>query len=620
MTVSELLTKFGVQDIRAWDSEYSTVPKGDRIRPLCCGVMSLVTGEYQFAWADKNEPKPSLLDFQDDNVLWVTYAAPAEWGYAINAGFATWDSLPSNIIDLYAEDRLEINGLENMFKQKLKAKLIYALHRHGITDPYGEQKEPLQKLIGNCPDFTLLTPKEREDIRIYQRQDVDMHAALFLDMAPKMNVEQALARGDYSRVTACYEWHGQPVDVEMVNRLTKMRPVMRNMIIEEMEETHHYGVFVRNQKGEWQMSNEGLRDLVFKHGLQDLWPVTATGKYSIANPKRGSEDEKVLKRMANYDATLKPLEMGIRLADSFKSFGLPVGSDGRNRPGNLPFEQKTMRSSPKKGSIHAMPSAFRHLYKPEKDMSLAIGDLSSCEFVVGGVVTGDAAMIKMADDVRLGHADNVYVEIMKAAKVAPPDATKASMREAYKPWKIGSLAVQYGAQPERLQIQLDCPMSLAQRIYATHHETFFTYWRRIKAMVANGETRGYMETLGGWRLDTRNQKHNSLANFPIQANAQEIMHLGAQYMVDRGLPVVLTVHDAAMIYGPTSEIDDMVAAATECWKDAGMAVIGYPIGSDYYVCRWPETFDDGEGGEGWKIMMDYLDRAEKAVLLSEVTV
>ena len=43
--------------------------------------------------------------------------------------------LPTNIIDLYAEDALRINGRQNMLGKKAGAKLIYAMHRNGSRIP-----------------------------------------------------------------------------------------------------------------------------------------------------------------------------------------------------------------------------------------------------------------------------------------------------------------------------------------------------------------------------------------------------------------------------------------------------------------------------------------------------
>jgi hypothetical protein len=173
-----MLEKFGVKDIIAIDTEYSPVRKGTHVLPLCMGLKSLVTGKKHFLWyknlqngrwdnSTKPNTRPPWLDFSNDDILWVTYAAPAEWGYALAAGYCTSiTELPTNIIDLYAEDALRVNGRKNTLEKKATAKLLFALHRNGIADPYEDKKERLQKLIGNCTDFSTLTAVDLAEIEI----------------------------------------------------------------------------------------------------------------------------------------------------------------------------------------------------------------------------------------------------------------------------------------------------------------------------------------------------------------------------------------------------------------------------------------------------------------------
>ena len=180
MITPSILAKFGVEDVVAIDTEYSPARKGNHVLPLCVGAMSLVTGEKHFMWhkdlrdglwnnSAAPNARPPWLDFSNENILWVTYAAPAEWGYAFAAGFCdSVRELPTNIVDLYAEDALRVNGRKNTLDQRAQPKLIYALHRAGIPDPYEERKDRLQKLIGNCLTFSTLTAVDLTEIEIYR--------------------------------------------------------------------------------------------------------------------------------------------------------------------------------------------------------------------------------------------------------------------------------------------------------------------------------------------------------------------------------------------------------------------------------------------------------------------
>jgi DNA polymerase I-like protein with 3'-5' exonuclease and polymerase domains len=293
------------------------------------------------------------------------------------------------------------------------------------------------------------------------------------------------------------------------------------------------------------------------------------------------------------------------MADEFKSFNLPIGDDGRVRAGNLPFSQKTMRSSPQGGSIFAMDARNRWLIHPQPFRCLAYIDLSSCEFVVAAAVSGDKNMLKICDEVRNDPTKNVYVEIMKAAAIARADDTKKTVGPAYKDWKIGGLATLYGQEAEGLAKNLNVAYRTARFINQFFHEHFPTYWRFINNQVVRGQSRGFMETLGGWRLDTRHQKLTTLKNFPIQANACEILHLGAVKMVDSGLAICTTVHDAVLIEAIPSEIEEHVRIAQECFRDAGLEILGYPMSSDSYI--FSNRFEDEDGAEGWKRMLELLE-------------
>lgn len=610
--IAELTRKFDVDDIIAFDSEYA-VRRGWHVRPLCLGAKSMVTGQTWFEWHVPGEGKPAFLNFEDDRILWVTYAAAAEWSYCLAAGYASPTSLPCNIVDLYAEDRLRINGRLNSTGKKATANLIHALHRAEIQDPYADSKERLQRLIGGCPDFSLFTESQRAEIRTYQMHDVEMHAALFLEFAKDMpSVAQVLNRGDFSRVVANYEWNGIPVDVEMVERMMAARPKLQNTVIEQMERKYAFGVYEFDAGDRrWHWSHQRFAQLVRSRGLETTWPETSNGSgiFCVADPKRGSEQDKIFKRMCAIDPFFEPLRQGKHLVEELRSFQLPIGPDSRVRATNLSFAQKGMRSSPQGGSIFAMDSRNRMLILLPEGISGVYSDLSSCEFVVAAVKSRDPRMLKMCDDVRDGRAESIYLEIMKVAGVARPDATKSSVGSDYKVWKTGCLATIYGQSAEGLRASLNVPFATARFIYDFVHSYFGQFWRYIRYEIVRGESRGFMETRGGWRLDTRHQKRTTLQNFPIQAEAAEILHLGTVKMVDSGVQIATTVHDAVLALDTTEQIEETAQLIAECWAEAGMEVIGYPIFTDPYV--FSGRFNDKDGMPGWDRLLSLLEECEQ---------
>ena len=80
-------------------------------------------------------------------------------------------------------------------------------------------------------------------------------------------------------------------------------------------------------------------------------------------------------------------------------------------------------------------------------------------------------------------------------------------------------------------------------------------------------------------------------------------------MVDSGLIVCTTVHDAVVLESPTPEIAGCVRAAQECFAEAGMEIVNYPMPSDSYI--FSGRFEDEDGEAGWNSMLGLLERAER---------
>ena len=83
----------------------------------------------------------------------------------------------------------------------------------------------------------------------------------------------------------------------------------------------------------------------------------------------------------------------------------------------------------------------------------------------------------------------------------------------------------------------------------------------------------------GWTLE---YPPNSLAvasprtaqNFPVQANAAELMRYAAIRATEAGLKVCCPVHDAFLIEAPEAEIDDAAAQLDRIMGDASEAILG----------------------------------------------
>ena len=74
----------------------------------------------------------------------------------------------------------------------------------------------------------------------------------------------------------------------------------------------------------------------------------------------------------------------------------------------------------------------------------------------------------------------------------------------------------------------------------------------------------------------------------MQAACAEIMRLAASFMVDEGLALCATVHDAVLIEASIEQIDADVEVAKRCWARASDIVLGgFALDADSKIVRLP---------------------------------
>ena len=602
MASTEVANMFGVEDVIVLDTEYVS-KLGERVQPVCLCATSIVTRREWRAWYEPGASCPLRLS---DSDLYITYSAPAEWSYFLAA---EWD-LPLNIIDLHAEYASEVNGLiDPVSGKRMGTGLLDALKYFGIQTNMGkEEKQASRNLISRGGPWT---EGEKVEILDYCMTDVENTIRLFETMSPSLIAPQALNRGDFTRAVATYDFIGIPVDMELYERLRNNWTSIKAGLAQRVEKEHGYGVYRFDGNGAPHWSDAGFADLVKRRGLEDQWPRTNSGKYKVKDSKSGDEADKAFRNMGQIDPHFEPLRQTRRLLNDFKRLELPVGTDGRCRPQNLPFSQRTGRSSPKRGSIFAMPAWARCLVKPQPGRAIAYVDLTSAEFGIAGALSGAPQMLLLYDDMIRGRIEDVYLQGAKLNGAATQDATRSSHREVRKVWKIGWLATQYGASPALIALITGTTPSTARGIHYAHHKMFSRYWDYIDRLRIESEASGVMMTRGGWKLFTKFQREATLANFPIQAHGGEIMRLATSYMVAEGVQLCTTVHDAVLVESSIDEINAIVELVKRCWRWASLEVVGVELGSDAKVVRYPDRYMEDENNEIFDLLLQLLKRVEE---------
>jgi hypothetical protein len=593
------LANLGIRDVIVLDAEY-VARAGEPVIPVCLCAKSLITGCEWRIFAESGVQQPCPLPI-DPDILYVSFSAPAEWSYFLASG---WE-LPTTILDLYAEEMLLTNTQKDERSKRYVPTLLLTLAKYGLDAMTAAEKEEMRDLILRGHPFS---GDERAAILDYCMEDVTNTAALLPAMLPHFSLEEALLRGNFTRAVAWIEHNGIPVDLMAYGRLVKNWTGLASSLARRVEEEHGYGVYQEDKTGKVKWSESGFRALIERMGLTDEWPRTASGKFSVADPENKPEDEKIFKAMAQRHPYLEPLRQTRKVLTTLRHFQLPIGIDGRCRVHPWPWWTATGRSQPKGGGfIFSLPAWARFLIKPGPGQALAYVDLVSAEFGIAGALSGDQAML---DAYRSG--EDVYMRLAKMAGAVPPDATKKSHPEERKLYKVGMLGAQYGQTPFGLSQNAGIPLWRAESVHRDLRKVYRQYWRWIENEVLHAEITGGMSTPLGWRMPVDAETSSTaLSNFPMQAACADFMRLAAIFMVDEGLALCATVHDAVLIEAPVERINADVEIAISCWRRASEIVLdGFGLDADSKIVCYPDVYHDGDGEEMWTRLLNILDELE----------
>jgi hypothetical protein len=70
-------------------------------------------------------------------------------------------------------------------------------------------------------------------------------------------------------------------------------------------------------------------------------------------------------------------------------------------------------------------------------------------------------------------------------------------------------------------------------------------------------------------------------------------------MVDKGIRLLATVHDAVLFEESVEGVASSAAVVKECWEIASEEVIGIRLKSDCKIFRYSDRFHDEDGESMW---------------------
>lgn len=550
--------------------------------PVCMVARELCSGRVMRMWCDELPADPPFATGPD--TLFVAFYAPAELGCFLELGWP----IPERVLDLYVEFRNETNGTTLPEGRGL----LSACSHHGLPSITSAEKDTERALIMRGGPWS---DDERRRILDYCATDVEVLPALLERMLPRIRsrrggLGQALLRGRYMTAVARMERTGVPIDVETLDKMRTHWSAIKLDLIEAVDKD--YGVY------EGATFKVGL----FAGWLADRkidWPRTETGALRL--------DQDTFRDMSKLHPSLDPLRELRHTIGQLRLERLAVGPDGRNRTMLSPFGARSGRNTPSGNEFIFGPSTWlRGLIKPRPGRAVGYLDWSSQEVWIAAVLSGDAALL---DALRSGDP---YLAFAKRAGLAPTDATKQTHKQIRDMCKTCVLGTNYGMGARSLAYRTGLSMIEANDLLRRLAVAFpvFTEWAEHAVDVAM--LTGRLSTVFGWTVRVASTtRPTALRNYPMQANAAEMLRLGACLATEAGIQVCAPVHDALLIEADTDQIDEVIERTRAAMAQASATVLGgVEIGVDADTVVWPDRYADPRGAQMWETVTRLIGVAE----------
>ena len=245
---------------------------------------------------------------------------------------------------------------------------------------------------------------------------------------------------------------------------------------------------------------------------------------------------------------------------------------------------------------------MRSHIRPGPGRAVAYVDWSAQELGIAAALSTDLRMMEAY------QSGDPYLWFGRFSRLLPPDAKKETHAADRERFKVVMLGVLYGLSEFGLSRKLGISQLDGRELLTLHRQTFRQYWKWSDRIQDQAMLGGEMRTVFGWQVrigpDTT---PNSIRNFPMQANAAEMMRLAACLATERGIVVCCPVHDAFLIEGDADDIDNATARMQEAMREASELVLpGFPLRSDAKIVRYPDRYSDDRGSQMWETVNGLL--------------
>lgn len=550
---------------------------GERPDPVCLVAHEVRSRRTLQLWRDQWGAH-CPYDLGKDS-LFVAFYASAEMGCHLALGWP----MPVNVLDLYAEFRVETNGLTLPHGSGL----LGALAHYGHQGMGAMEKEAMRALILTEGERTA---DERRAILDYCSSDVTATNTLLEAMLPlfasDQRLGQALIRGRYAKAVARIEDAGVPIDGQLLAQLRENWSSLQDKLIARVDAG--YGVYEGRS-----FRTAKFVDYLARNNVP--WPMLPSGRLAL-------DDDTFSEQCKSYPQ-LRALKQLRQAMGQLRLSELAVGADERNRAMLSMFRAKTGRNQPSNSKfVFGLSAWLRGLIQPKPGFGLAAIDWSQQEFGIAAALSGDQRMM----DAYI--SGDPYLAFAKQAGAVPADATKATHGPQRDQFKACVLATQYGMQEESLARRIQQPPIYARELLKMHRRTYDVFWAWSDAVLDYALTQRKLWTVFGWTLHVAGQVNGrSLRNFLMQSNGAEMLRLACTLATEAGIRVVAPIHDAVLIEAPIEELEFRTEQMQEIMRKASSIILdGFELRSDAKLIRSPERYSDERGEAMWQLVQEVL--------------
>jgi DNA polymerase I-like protein with 3'-5' exonuclease and polymerase domains len=207
--------------------------------------------------------------------------------------------------------------------------------------------------------------------------------------------------------------------------------------------------------------------------------------------------------------------------------------------------------------------------------------------------------------------------------MVPAWATKQTHRAERDLVKVLVLAIGYGMGEQSLALRIGKPAAYARELLRAYRQAYRRFGEWCEAAVSTALFRGKLWTRYGWQAHTSYRKPKrgdpesvrlgnpnvrSLANFPSQGNAADMLRLAAVGVCDANVQLDATVHDAVLIEEHADDLDEAIRRTRAAMNRASEQVLyGFRLRTDVTTVVWPDRYRDERGAAFFDELTRRLD-------------